>query len=81
MATQTLAETLARKGISQQSIADYFGVTRCSVNLVIHGYQTSRRILEHIDCLMGWQTGTAAELALTERKSRIAVIPNTTTEA
>lgn len=79
--SQTLAETLARKGISQQSIADYFGVTRCSVNLVIHGYQKSKRILERIDGVMGWKTGMAADMAEMERKSRTAVFPNTTKEA
>ena len=71
MAAQTLAEALSSKGIKQQDIADYFGINRCSVNLVIHGRQSSARIMEHIDRLMGWSSGTARRMARRELISRL----------
>ena len=81
---ETLADALLRKGISQRSIADHFGINSCSVNLVIHGYQSSKRILGRIDALMGWQPGTAGRMAIEERAQRSAqrkLEPHTTTEA
>lgn len=65
-----ILENLQARGITHQNLADRLDVTRSSINQAIHGLTMSRRILDMIDSLLGWQPGTACRIAAEESQER-----------
>jgi len=61
---------LRERGITLQQVADSLGRNRATVHNAIHGISLSRRVLDKVDALIGWQPGTARENARTEREQR-----------